>query len=179
MDKKPVRIALIGPESSGKTTLCKKIAAHFGFPCVEEYARSYLQTLDRPYTLDDIEKIAEMQLHLESAASETAPVLFCDTEFINFKVWCEHVFGNCPAWIKNQITNAPYDLYLLTRADLPWEYDALRENPEKGQFFFDWYKRHLVENNFHFVEIGGSAEQRMQSAVAAILQLPGPWTKGK
>jgi NadR type nicotinamide-nucleotide adenylyltransferase len=179
MDNKPLRIALIGPESSGKTTLCNALAAHFGFPCIQEYARSYLQSLTRPYTIEDIERIAVKQLELETAAAKIYPVLFCDTEFINFKVWCEHVFGSCPAWINNQVFQAPYDLYLLTQPDLPWEYDPLRENPEKGQFFFDWYKRLLTENGYRFVEIGGKENERLQQAIKAVSLLPGPWLKEK
>jgi len=139
-------------------------------PCVPEYAREYLSELKTPYTQQDVENILKEQLLREKQASKNAPLIFCDTEPINIKVWCEHVFGSCAEWINDEINDHRYDLYLLTRPDLPWEYDPLRENPEKGPFFFDWYLKILKSISANYIVIGGDTTTRFKTAVDAVQQ---------
>jgi nicotinamide riboside kinase len=95
-------------------------------------------------------------------------LIFTDTEAIISKVWCEHAFGESPQDICNLITGKPYDLYLLTYHDLPWIADKLRENPGKGEYFFNLYKQHLEENNLKYAVISGEGETRFQNAVTAV-----------
>src|SRR5688572_5228151 len=159
-----VRIAFIGPESSGKTTLCKLLSAHFKAPWVPEYARSYLTELDRAYTLEDVESIAKQQMQNEEISADSQHLLFCDTEPINFKVWCEHVFGACPDWINEIVSNKAYDHYILTYPDLDWEVDPLRENPGKGIFFFDWYRNILDTHQRSYTVVKGSHAERFETA---------------
>src|SRR5688572_9124835 len=94
------RIALIGPESSGKTTLARQLAEHFQAPFIPEYARGFVEKLDRHYTPDDILYCAQQQLlSEEEAARSHSQYLFTDTEFILAKVWSLDVFHFCPPWI--------------------------------------------------------------------------------
>ncbi len=77
------------------------------------------------------------QLEMEQIAAENCKgILFCDTELIVTKIWAAFKFKKCPDWIDKEIKRNPYDLYLLSDIDLPWEYDPQREHPEKRKFFF-------------------------------------------
>jgi NadR type nicotinamide-nucleotide adenylyltransferase len=163
------RIALIGAESTGKTTLAQQLAAHYNTLWVPEFSRNYVAGLARAYTLDDILLIAKQQLEEESAMMKKANrFLFADTELIISKVWCEDVFGECPGWISEQLHKTRYDLYLLTDTDLDWEQDPVRENPHRRKYFFDLYKKHLDELGAAYETISGKGDDRLRNALNAI-----------
>lgn len=165
----PLRIAVIGPESSGKSQLCEQLAAHYQTVWVKEYAREYLKNLNRKYTLDDIIEIYKVQYQQEQQALANAgKYIFIDTEFIVAKVWCENAFNCSPSYIEQMITDHPYDYYLLTANDLPWEFDVLRENPGKGDFFFAWYKRILDSFNLSYGIVNGTGDNRLRNAIKLI-----------
>ena len=163
------KIALIGPESSGKTTLCMELAAHFQTSWVPEFARNYISKLNRKYTLDDILHCAHEQIKSENELLRSANrFLFCDTDLIVAKVWCEDVFKTTPGWIEEMIETHRYDLFVLTLPDIPFQQDNVRENPHRREFFFDWYKRELEKRNFGYEIISGTAEVRFSNALMAI-----------
>lgn len=160
-----IRIALIGPESTAKSTLCEQLAKQFDTVWVREYAREYLSKLDRRYELNDVLTIAKKQLEEEQLKlKEAKRVIFVDTELIVAKVWCEDVFNTCPSWISEHILSQQYDLYLLTYPDLPWEADPLRENPHRRNFFFAWYERELKKINAHYATVKGNGDIRFMNA---------------
>jgi len=168
-DKKIYRIAVTGPESSGKSELTSKLASHYKTTWIPEYARVYLTGLRRKYRLEDIIEITKTQYDQETAQIENANrIIFTDTEAIISRVWCEHVFGESPEIINNFISRKPYDLYLLTNYDLPWIADSLRENPGKGEYFFNIYRKILEENNLNYAVISGTGELRFKNAVLAV-----------
>lgn len=163
------KIALIGPESSGKTTLCRELAAHFMTSWVPEFARDYISSLNRKYTLDDIEHCAHEQIKSENELLKSANrYLFCDTEMIIAKVWCEDVFKTTPGWIEEMIETHRYDLFLLTLPDIPFHQDDVRENPNRREFFLEWYKRELDERKFNYEIIGGKGDARFLNAIEAL-----------
>jgi len=166
MSKKIIRVAFIGPESSGKTTLCKLLAKRFNTVCVEEHSRTYLNNLvGKNYSERDVVNIYKQQLDEENEKLKTAnKILFIDTEFLNGKVWVEHKFGISNAWFEEQICINPYDLYLLTRPDLKWEPDPLRENPNKGDYFFNLYRKHLNQYKLTYQVIEGDEDARLEQA---------------
>lgn len=164
-----LRVAITGPESTGKSTLSAMLAQHFRTVWVPEFARTCIGSLGRPYTLSDLEKIALGQLKaVEEALPKANQVLFCDTELLVVKIWSEHAFGTCPAWILEELVRQPYDLYLLLNVDLPWEPDPQREHPELREYFYGWFKAELEQYGFPFVEITGTRDLRFQRAVAAV-----------
>ncbi len=164
------RIALTGPESSGKTTLCRELAKHYQTVWVPEFAREYVAHIGRKYTLEDIEHCYKEQLKEEERLLQEAhQYIFIDTELITAKVWSEDVFKKVPQWIEENIELAKYDLYLLTSHDLPWQQDPVRENPHRREFFFEWYKRELEERHFPFSIISGNGNERLLNAVSAIV----------
>lgn len=163
------RIALLGAESTGKTTLARSLALRFQTLWVPEYARDYVNLNPGPVSQERIEYIAKEQLTQENRAAVHAnQFLFCDTEFIVAKVWCIDVHSSCPLWIESQIREHKYDLYLLTSNDLPWVADPARVNAQRRDYFFNWYKRELTEYNLPFEIINGRYEQRLLNAIRAI-----------
>jgi NadR type nicotinamide-nucleotide adenylyltransferase len=167
--KKIKRIALIGPESTGKTTLCSDLSEHFHTRWVPEYSRGFVEQLNRLYTLQDIEYCTKKQLEQEYELLKTAnQFLFSDTELIVAKVWCEDVFNICPSWIEEKISEKKYDLYLLTFPDLPFKEDPARENPHRRDYFFSLYKHELEKRNFDFAIIQGTGNERFGNALKAI-----------
>jgi NadR type nicotinamide-nucleotide adenylyltransferase len=159
------RIALIGPESSGKTTLCMKLAEHYHTVYVPEYSRTYMEKLSRAYTYDDIVHCTKEQMKEEDRLLMQAKhFLFCDMELINYKVWFEDKFQKAPAWLEDEITKRKYDLYLLTTPDLPWIEDPVRENPARRKYFFDLYLAELEKRKFTFRIISREGDARFSLA---------------
>lgn len=166
------RVVLIGPESTGKTTLASYLAKQFDTVWVPEYARTYLDCLDRPYEEKDLLEIAKGQIQKEDElAKEAKDLLICDTDLIVLKVWGEHNYRRSHPWILEQIEKRKYDLYLLTYPDIPWVGDPQRENPELGAYFYGVFKRVLTTLGAWFVEIKGTEEQRQGKAVKTIESL--------
>ena len=160
-----LKIAITGPESTGKSTLSEELAAHYQTVWVPEYARTYIGDLNRGYTLEDIEAIARGQIKLEQQLQANATsILISDTDLLVLKIWSEHAFGQCPDFILDNLQQQQYNLYLLMGVDLPWEPDPQREHPHLRQFFYDWYKRELQVLNVPFVEISGEQQQRFANA---------------
>ena len=161
----PLKIAITGPESTGKSTLTAQLAQHYRAGWVPEYAREYLAKLDRPYTLPDVERIARGQLARMNQAITPAPaIVFCDTELLVIKIWMLHAYGTCPAWLEAAVAQQSFDLYLLMNVDLPWEPDPQREHPHLRPYFYDWYQRELQQYGFNFAPISGSHLTRFEQA---------------
>ena len=166
---KIIRIAITGPESTGKSTLAKQLAQHYQTLWVPEFARTYIDKLKQPYQQKDMLTIAKNQLKIENKTTAKAnKYLFCDTELIVTKIWSEHSFKVCDEWILNNINKNPYDLYLLCNIDLPWEYDPLREHPHLREYFFNLYLNELKSRNFNYSIISGTNETRFQNAIKTI-----------
>jgi NadR type nicotinamide-nucleotide adenylyltransferase len=165
-EKNIVRIAVTGPESTGKSVLAEKLAEHFKTVWVPEYAREYLSRIERPYDQDDILKIAKAQVESEKQLQKDANnIIFSDTELIVTKIWSEVKYGNCDKWIIDNIDCQKYDLYLLCDIDLPWEFDVLREHPEQRDLLMKLYENELNVRKMNYVKISGSGAQRVKNAI--------------
>ena len=174
------KIVVIGPESTGKSTLCGYLADYYNTIWCPEFARQYLLDNGTTYTIDDLITIAKGQLDaaqkhiaaLQSQIDQTGIVkpLIIDTDMYVMKVWSEYVFGNCPTFILDEINKQDFDLYLLCKPDIPWVKDELREYPDEKprQELFQIYKDILINQQTPWVEISGSFESRNQKAVTAI-----------
>lgn len=171
------KIVIIGPESTGKSTLCKQLAACYSARWCPEYAREYLLQHGKNYVYNDLLTIAKGQLALEDSYAATVtsqpPLLFIDTDMYVMKVWSEFVFGRCHEFILSTIAERPYDLYLLCDIDLPWIADELREYPNERprQELFRMYKELMIQQQTPWTLIGGDAEQRLRLATAAVDKL--------
>jgi len=184
MEQKPlIKVAVIGPESTGKTTLCELLALHYRTQWCPEFAREYLLTHGMDYTYDDLLFIAKGQIGMEDKyintvkssqlAAHSSPLLFIDTDMYVMKVWCEFVFGNCHKLILEQIVKRKYDLYLLCNTDLPWVKDELREYPDlkTRDTLYYIYKDIMINQSTPWVDISGGSDERLQKAINAVDQL--------
>jgi nicotinamide riboside kinase len=164
-----LKVAITGPESTGKSMLSMQLAGHYGTLFVPEFARGYLDELGRPYTQEDILVIARGQLQSEQECLQKAKgFLFCDTELIVTKIWSEVKYGSCDEWIPENILSNRYDLYLLCNIDLPWENDPQREHPHLRPFLFDLYEKELIGRDLPYAVISGFGEQRLMNAINVI-----------
>lgn len=169
------KFVVIGPESTGKSTLCNQLAGHFNTLWVAEYAREYLEKNGTNYSYDDLLIIAKGQINLEESEvlklkSRDSRLLFIDTDMYVMKVWCEYVFNKCHNWILSRIAERKYDGYLLCNPDLPWIKDNLREYPdeETRNKLYHFYKDVLVNQPVQWVDIFGDYEQRLEKAIAFV-----------
>ena len=182
------KIVIIGPESTGKSTLCKQLAEHYNALCCPEFAREYLLEHGTNYTFENLLTIAKGQIELEesyelrvkslnknSKFNIQHSTLFFDTDMIVMKVWCEYVFGKCHQFILDEIEKRKYDLYLLCNLDLPWVKDSLREYPDEKprQELFAIYKNILENQTTPWQLISGIGEARLQNAIEAVDHIMG------
>lgn len=160
------KIAITGPESTGKSTLTKQLADHYHTFWIKEYAREYIDLLDRPYNQKDILKIAKEQRKrwLEFEKKHDG-ILFSDTELIVTKIWSEIKYQHCHPWILEEIKKQDFDLYLLCDIDLPWEDDPQREHPNLREHLFDRYKTELEKRKLNFRIISGNHVERFNNAL--------------
>jgi len=163
------KVCVLGPECTGKTFLSESLAKKLNTVWVEEYARAYLNRLNKPYDESDLVKIAHGQVRMEDEWIKDAnKILICDTNLYVIKVWSEFKYGHCDKEILDIINQRTYDLYLLTYIDIPWLSDPLREHPDRRQELYDIYLREMKGQPVPFVEVKGDEQQRLDTSLAAI-----------
>ncbi len=157
------KIVITGPESSGKSTLSKHLSESLFIPHVREYAREYIDSLNREYNEEDLVQIAKGQLGLEEdIISQTPSYLICDTDLLTIKVWSEYKYGSCDLEIIELLKNNLPDLYLLASPDFPWKEDSQRENPNNRDELFSIYKEEIINLGVPFVVLSGSESDRLE-----------------
>lgn len=180
------KIVIIGPESTGKSTLSAQLAVHYKTLWCPEYAREYLLEHGTSYTFEDLLTIAKGQLALEdeyvaSMVNEKFPIsnssiaidhlpIFIDTDMYVMKVWCEYVFGKCHQFILGEIAQRKYDLYLLCNIDHPWMPDEQREHPDEAsrKELYNIYEDKMINQETPWVDISGSYEERLKKGIVAV-----------
>jgi nicotinamide riboside kinase len=168
-----IKIALFGPESTGKTTLAKQLADHYKTEWVPEFARDYLQERweenQHICTVDDMMPIAYGQVLLENEKfTEANKYLFCDTNLMVTKVFSEVYYGFCDPLLNEAALEHDYDLFFLTDIDVPWEKDDIRDTPEGRETVFSVFKQTLIDNKKPFITLSGNKESRLAKAIMII-----------
>ena len=183
------KFVVIGPESTGKSTLCSQLAECYKTSWVPEYAREFLEKNGTNYSYNDLLTIAKGQISLEEEikddllkarenptpdlAHRTQGHLFIDTDMYVMKVWCEFVFNKCHIWILNRIAERSYDGYLLCNTDLPWVKDDLREYPDVAtrNKLYLYYQDLLMNQSVPWTDISGDYDERLAKAKLFINRL--------
>lgn len=172
-----LKICLFGPESSGKSTLSRKLSQHYHAPLVTEYAREYLQDLwDNQKKIcrpKDLLPIAKGQMRLENKAAQQAQdLIICDTDLLTTKTYSEVYYnGWCPEALYKFALQNTYDLYLLTYIDTPWQADDLRDKPEQREEMFAHFKEALDRYHRPYILVKGSLQERFIFATNHINKL--------
>jgi NadR type nicotinamide-nucleotide adenylyltransferase len=163
------KIAIVGPESTGKSTISQQLAKYYQVPWVPEYARYYCAALTADCTLQDEVNMFHGQVALEESVLAMAGTDFiiCDTTFVTVKIWSDEMFGETPQVVLDELYKRPYDLYLLLDIDLPWQEDPLRDFPTMREHFMEIWHKELQALGANYVVIGG-IETRLQNAITAI-----------
>jgi NadR type nicotinamide-nucleotide adenylyltransferase len=170
------KVVIIGPESTGKSSLCAALSEYYGTIWCPEYAREYLLKNGRDYKQDDLLSIAKGQIRLEEehakkmTAVASSKYLFIDTDMYVMKVWSEFVFGQCHKFILDQIVTRKYDAYVLCKPDIPWVQDELREYPDETTRIrlYHYYKDLMIHQSTPWVEIDGDYIERTQKAIGFV-----------
>ena len=164
------RVCLIGPESTGKSRLAERLAAHFDVPWVPEYARQYAIERDNKLSYDDCEPIARGQMQIADRGSQIAGLIILDTDLISTVVYGRHYYGRVPDWIVEEARKRRADLYLLMDIDVPWVADQARDTENRDELF-DAFRRSLDEFGTRWLLISGNWEERFDRASSAIRDL--------
>jgi NadR type nicotinamide-nucleotide adenylyltransferase len=163
------KIAIVGPESTGKSTMSAYLAAYYHTVWVPEFARGYCEKLTEPPTWQDEINMFYGQLALENELLPKAnKLLICDTTFLTVKIWSDHTFGHSPQEVIDELPKHIYDLYLLLDIDLAWEEDPLRDFPQMREHFMAVWHKELNALNARFKLVKGSGPERYSGAVKAI-----------
>jgi nicotinamide riboside kinase len=156
-----IKIAVVGPESTGKSTMAAYLANHYDTVWVPEFAREYCEKLTEPPTWQDEINMFYGQLALEQEYLPKAnKVLICDTTFITF--------GRSPQQVLDELPLHPYSLYLLLDIDLPWQEDPLRDFPHLREHFMEIWDKELKKLNANYVVVSGVGSGRYEKAVSTI-----------
>jgi len=164
------KIAISGPESTGKTEIAKQLAQYFAGQWIPEFAREYIEKLNRRYTYEDVCVIAEQQIVEQNRfENENSPgFVFFDTDLIITKVWFEYCFGKVPELVTSQLNKNYFDFYLLCYYDLEWMPDPVREHGDDRQFFFNLYKAEIEKTGKPYAIVSGKGELRIENAIKAL-----------
>jgi HTH-type transcriptional regulator, transcriptional repressor of NAD biosynthesis genes len=169
------RVVVFGPESTGKTTLAKRLADHYRSVWVPEWARGHLDAFGGKCQPRDIHLIALGQAASEDTLARQADrVLICDTDTLTTTIWNEVYFGTTPPWIQDLASKRRHDLYLLCDIDVPWVDDGQRDMPHRRAEFLGRCRQALEAHQRPYVMIRGSWKERFATAVTAIDDLLRP-----
>jgi NadR type nicotinamide-nucleotide adenylyltransferase len=165
------RVVLTGSESAGKTTLARRLGDHFGVPVSAEFVRAYAAERGAKLGFNDHGSIARGQMASEDAAiARASDLVILDTDLVSTVVFCEHYFGMCPDWIRDEAKKRAAELYLLLKPDVPWEADGIRDRgaQEQREEMHAAFARTLKAMGLNYVELGGEGDKRFAAAIQLI-----------
>lgn len=155
-----MKIVFTGPESTGKTVLAEWLSEELGYHLVPEIARPYLESRNIIPSYNDVWEIGLLQHWEEVFAEQHYDNVVCDTDLLTIIIWQEDKFGYSDPLIYDRWLSSDVDIYFLSRPDIPWEPDPLRENPFDRDRLYNIHKSKLTNARKPFFEIYGDWENR-------------------
>jgi HTH-type transcriptional repressor of NAD biosynthesis genes len=155
------KVCFYGAESTGKSTMAKKMATYYNTDYVPEVAREMITSND--FTLDDIIAIGKAQAARVIDKSKLAnKVLFCDTDAITTQIYSEQYLHEVPKILYQLEGEIKYDKYFLFEPDVPWVSDGLRDLGHRRDEMAERFKKALEKRNIPYVLVQGSWEERFE-----------------
>lgn len=171
------RIALLGGESSGKTTLSKHLAEKTGMRWVAEYGRDLTEQLGGVDKLvyEDLERVAEFQLKREDTAALFAKpggLIFCDTTPLTTFWYSKELFGRASYGLRNCVSKSGYAMTYVCAPTFPFVQDGTRSSEAEAfrQRQHDYYLWYLTVFNLPFMIVDGDVEQRANTILTDLRQ---------
>ena len=170
-----LRVALVGAPCTGKSALARELARRFGAPWVPEAARLYTERLGRELTYEDVEPIGRLAAELETeaaAAARESRLLILDTDLLSTVVYSRAYYGKAPRWVRDRARRRPADLYLLCRADLPFEEeDYQRGDLDEQRMLAAQFEDAVLGTESPLAFVEGEGEARVARAVGAVCNM--------
>jgi len=164
------RIAILGAESSGKSTLSGALARRYDTLWVPEYLREFVDTHGRvPFEADQYGIALTQRAREEAAAVQANEFLFCDTTPLMTALYSRVYWGRVDAQLEQLASRHDYALTLVTAPDTPWVADGLmRESEEVRQRVFAMLVEELDARGVRFVLVEGDLPHRLRQVEAAL-----------
>lgn len=166
------RVCVAGAESTGKSTLCERLAAHYGTVWAHEYGREYAleKAQDgglRHWSENEFAHIAfEQQRREDDLAREAKGVLLCDTDALAPRVWCERYIGREPGhW---PVPPSRIALYLVPYPDVAFVADKIRDGEHRRLWMHERLLDVMEQTGRPIVVLQGTFEEREAQAIEAI-----------
>lgn len=170
----PKKIAILGPESSGKTTLVEALAARLDGFIVPEYFRFYWDAKRHTknhavWSEEEFIHMAEEQNRFEDIfAARSTKILLCDTAAWQVAAWHSYYLGSPSPTILNLAQSRSYDLICLCRPDIPFVQDGRRDGPQSRAALYQLLSSFLHRAGLSFVDLSGEIEARTTTVMAAL-----------
>jgi NadR type nicotinamide-nucleotide adenylyltransferase len=170
------RICVTGPESTGKTTLARRLADWSSAEWVAEASRLYAERKASELVASDVSPIAREHVTLAGeaearAGARGARLVVLDTDLLSTVVYARHYYGAAPRWVERVERERRADLYLLCDVDVPWVPDGVRDRPANRAEMLALFRGALARRHADVVLVRGSWDERWAIATAAVARL--------
>lgn len=161
------RVCFYGAESTGKSTMAKRMAAHYNTEYVPEVAREMITSNN--FSVDDIIAIGKAQVERIVQKGRSANrILFCDTDIITTQIYAQHYLHGVPQILYQLEQQVGYDIYFLFDIDVPWVEDGLRDLGHRRNEMATIFRSALDSRKISYVQVYGNWEQRFEIIKAEI-----------
>lgn len=169
------RVAVVGAESTGTTTLSRALAAHYGTVWVPEYGRFFSEGKavardeNTTWRSEEFMHIARAQSSMEDALAESSNgLVICDTDAFATGIWHERYMSERSPEVEEIAASRQYDLYILTGDEIPFVQDGSRDGEHIRRWMHDRFVERLEETGKNYVLVRGTPQERLAQAIAAI-----------
>jgi HTH-type transcriptional repressor of NAD biosynthesis genes len=165
------RVALVGTESSGKSTLARALAEELDTEWVHEFGRELWEAQGLTGSFADLLKIGRNQREREDKAARHADrFLFCDTNAWTTLHWSLRSYGYADQRL-HDLVDATVDDYLwvLCRDDFGWIQDGTREMADGEAHRFQLEQAaDLERRGISYLVAAGPVSERVATVTAAL-----------